>query len=140
MKAFISIAFLALFLPVFDKSELSREWVLKKGWFGDEEIVFEKLDTNTAKDLAQVIRFDSSGTVSEYLYNPKKYGLCGNGMLYFEKSEWLLKEDKIIFDIKGGRFAESKFHYKIIYAIDSLSATKLVLKKKKVLLAEVKQF
>ncbi|MEW6469077.1 MAG: hypothetical protein AB1458_09145 [Bacteroidota bacterium] len=142
MRIVALVAYLMFVTPVLaqSSSDICHDWVLKKGWFGEDQIVLEKLDSLKAPEIAQVIRFSSPYTLSEYIYMRKNYGLCGNGMLYFESATWTLKDGELYFDVKGGHFAQDKFHYKIVYTIDSWSGDKLVLKKKKVLLSEVKEF
>ena len=123
-----------------NKNSLCADWVNTKGWFVDEEINFEKLDTLKHDDLKQVILFKFDGSLQQYLYNPKHYGMCGNGMLYFSKADWKLEGADIKFVISGGRFAESKFEYIMTYTVSACTNEKLVLKKKEVLKDETKHF
>ena len=122
------------------KKELSQNWVIKKGWFGDETISLEILNKEKQKDLIQLLIFNSDGVLKEELYNPQHWGMCGNGMLYFESATWRLDTNAIVFDVKGGRFAESKFHYIMTYEITSTVNGKLVLKKTDVQLSELKKY
>lgn len=122
------------------KKELSQHWVMKKGWFGDETINLEILNKNKEKNIVELLIFNTNGVLKEELYNPQHVGMCGNGMLYFESATWRLDTNTIVFDVKGGRFADSQFHYIMTYEITSAVNGKLVLKKTNVQLNEVKSY
>ena len=82
----------------------------------------------------------SDGSLQQELYNPQHIGMCGNGMLYFQSATWRLDTNSIVFDIKGGRIAESTFHYIMTYEITSNVNGKMNLKKKEVQLNEEKKY
>ncbi|HEY6162552.1 MAG TPA: hypothetical protein VI112_15090 [Bacteroidia bacterium] len=121
------------------KSDLCRDWKIKKGWFGDDNIVLEQLDTARQRSAAQVLAFKQEGALTTTYYNPQKVGVCGNGMLYFDAAAWSLNFNDITFDVAGGHFASDKFHYKMTYSVMLLSKGMLVLKKEKVDMVEEKK-
>ena len=134
------ILHLSSFAQLVTKKELSQYWVVKKGWFGDETISLEILNKEKQKDLVELLIFNTDGVLKEELYNPQHWGMCGNGMLYFESATWRLDTNAIVFDVKGGRFAENKFHYIMTYTITSAVNGNLVLKKTDVQLSELKKY
>lgn len=139
-SAFIFIWGMASFAQGYSAKTLNHDWVVSKGWFGDEQIVLQVLDSSKTKDLSQVLRFNMSGILTTSLYNPGKYGLCGNGLIYFDVSTWEVSNNVISFDVKGGRIADSQFHYIMSYAITGMENGKMTLKKKEVKLNENKTF
>ena len=125
------------------QNNLCFDWVLKKGWFGEEYIVFEKFDsakyvTQNSYNIVDVFKFTEKGIFLKKTYDPKKYIFCGNGMLYFASSTWKLSGNKIYFDLKGGHFDEDKFHYEMIYIVKKISGDSLELKRKKVISQSVR--
>jgi hypothetical protein len=130
----------AVIAQVFSAPQLSHDWIIKKGWFGDEQMVLQVLDSSKVKELSNVLRFNRSGILSYSLYNPERLGLCGNGMLYLNVSTWEVSSNIISFDVKGGRLADNRFHYIMSYAITGMENGKLTLKKKEVKLNEGKTY
>ena len=124
----------------YSSKTLSHDWALEKGWFGDEQIVMHVLDSSRTKDLTTVFTFNYSGILSHSLYNPSHLGLCGNGLLYLDVSTWEVKDNVIIFDVKGGHFADDQFHYIMTYSITGMDRGQMTLKKKEVKLNEKKNF
>jgi hypothetical protein len=120
-------------------ADLIHNWKIKKGWFGDENIVFELADTAKEEGIVQLYNFSGNGRITTSLFSKKNYGMCGNGMLYFDAATWKLNFKDVIVDISGGRIAESKFHYKMTYSVSLLSKGMLVLKLEKTELKEEKK-
>jgi hypothetical protein len=121
-------------------NDLARTWKIKKGWFGDEHIVLELADTAKDAGPVQLYTFTSQGAVITRFYSKKNLGFCGNGMLYFDTASWALDLYNVTFDIRGGRLAESKFHYKMTYSVSLLSKGMLVLQLARTELKEEKTF
>jgi hypothetical protein len=120
--------------------EIARTWKIKKGWFGEENIVMEMADTAKENGIVQLYFFSAQGTITTSIFSKKNYGMCGNGMLYFDAASWKLDFKDLVFDVKGGRFAESKFHYKMTYSISLLTKGMMVLRLVKTELKEEKNY
>jgi len=134
---FLLVQFTA-FTQTVNKKDLFSNWALRKGWFGDNELFLEKLDTTKLEGVSFVFKFHSDHTITIYVNIPKGVGACGNGAFYLDKGTWELNNNKITFDLKGGHVLQDEFHYKMIYTIVTFSGDKLVMKKEKTIFSEVK--
>jgi len=77
-------------------------------------------------------KFDSNGNVT-YDWDLKSYGLCGNGLIYFDRAEWALTGENIMLDMEGDISMVGKFHYRNEYKIIFPDRNTLQLKLIKVL-------
>ena len=115
-----------------ERKNLLGEWAIE-GWFGDSAITLKKFNP---KKSSLLLIFGKNDSLWQHMYFPEPVGVCGNGMLFFEKANWTLDKNIISFDIKGGRIDESKFEYKITYTISAISKQSIILKKKETILFE----
>ena len=114
---------------------LCREWVLEQGWFPDDTVSFRSQKRNDSKHIYSTVQFLENGNLTYELHAPKDVGLCGNGLLHLDEASWKPNdEQRLTMHLKGGRIAESKFEYKIIYQVRELSKSRMVLVKEKLLL------
>ena len=115
----IAIAFatfgLANYLYKKSKNNLSGKWIIKEGWFGNDEILLEKLNEKENKDLSIVLTFEENNNLLQYLHNPYSLEIGNMGRLHFTSASWELNDNEIIFDIEGAHVATNTFHYHISY-------------------------
>lgn len=120
------------------KSDLVGKWIIKEGWFGNEEILLEKLDEVEHQSLGTALVFEENNVLSQMLHNPGKLELGGMGKLYFNAATWKADKKEITFNINGGHVVSNTFHYNMSYTINSISKNKILLKKASVILFEEK--
>jgi hypothetical protein len=98
--------------------------------FRDSVIVFTKeLQTDSITTIYDRFTFGQDGALDYALYYPMGTGFCGNGMLSVNNSKWEVKDSTLELIVKGGYSMEGKFEYDIIYHVDSITDSRLVLTK-----------
>ncbi|MBK7885004.1 MAG: hypothetical protein IPJ81_15375 [Chitinophagaceae bacterium] len=123
---------------------MQGEWVIEKGWFNEDTLSLEKLDTIKNKELSTVLIFSENNRLELKRYNPEDLGFCGFSFINFDSSFWSLNDyddynKEIYFDIKGVHTAVNDCKYKVSYSVISFSPNKIILKKHKNFLIEEKR-
>jgi hypothetical protein len=115
-------------------ADITKIWLIKNGTFPNDQISFRTYDA--AKDslvFYSSYEFLRSGSIDYTYHVPPGVGVCGNGMPYIKTAEWkLLKENTLSIHINGGYFVAGTYEYYILYTIQRVTDTELVLQKKKV--------
>ena len=140
MRYFIISLFLVISSSVYsqkktgiDKKQLTKVWLLDSATFPSNVIKFRAL--NLSKDtLAPYNSYElqENSSINFKYYIPRGLGVCGNGIPYVKESKWVLKGKNLTIYMKGGYMAAGTYEYYIVYTIQKLSDTTLILKKKKV--------
>lgn len=119
--------------------DFCKEWIWKKGWFDQNEIILEKKNIKIYTSVTVKFVFHNDGQLIIETHYPKNVGVCGNGLLQIGESKWYFSENELILDIQGSHIAADVFHYKMIYNVN-IEKNMLTLKKIKTLIADVKRY
>ncbi|MFK8104407.1 MAG: hypothetical protein AB8G15_17910 [Saprospiraceae bacterium] len=119
-------------LPAQDASwvdKIQQEWVLKKGWWGDQEMVFElKSPAIHQNGLFKVFNFSTDQHIKFQLYNPQEFGMCGNGLFFLNAGSWKqTKDDQLQINLTGGRYLEDRFEFSANFNITEINENSLTL-------------
>ncbi len=108
---------------------IQQEWVLKKGWWGDQEMVFElKNPTIHQNGLFKVFSFSADQNINYQLYNPQSFGMCGNGLFFFNSGNWKqTKDHQLQISISGGRYLEDRFEFSANFNVTEINENSLSL-------------
>ena len=106
------------------------EWVLLNH-IKDSVLLFQKAE-NIDQERKNVKKFTFKTDSLEYSVH-KPLPMCGNGMLFLNKTDWELNDSRVTLTFGGGYRIESYFDYKYEYTIDRVTDQEIQLTKVKVL-------